>query len=246
MCPHHVSPIGADADRQAFERRVELRDKFDKSFDRYDADLTAKGLKLFQTEARHVLRSDSIRHALDISQEPEFMLEKYGNGSEIGRNALRARRLVEAGSRFVTVGYSGWDTHTNNFGQLRTALLPRLDSALSGLITDLETRGLLESTIVCCCGEFGRTPSVNALAGRDHWSQAFSALVAGGGFANQAAFGRTDEHGQRPISDPCTPADLCATLLHLLGVEPSDSITMPSGRTMKIIESGTILKSILG
>jgi hypothetical protein len=237
--------LGADVDRERFLRRVNLRNRFDRSFDSVESDVTVASLKQFQNEAKDILVSDAISNALDLSQEVHSVRERYGERSPFGSNVLRARRLVEAGTRFVTVGLSGWDTHTNNFPELRNSLLPQLDAALSSLLRDLDERGLLDSTIVCCCGEFGRTPQVNGAAGRDHWSRAFSALVAGGGFASGLAFGETDANGQQPIANGCKPEDLCATLLHLLGISPSESIIAQSGRPIKIMEQGEVIKGTL-
>jgi uncharacterized protein (DUF1501 family) len=153
---------------------------------------------------------------------------------------------VEAGARFVTVGLGGWDTHTSNFRSLRTLLLPQLDRALAALISDFATRGLLESTIVYCAGEFGRTPQVNGAAGRDHWARSMAVFLAGGGLRQGCAFGSTDAHGELPTSDPCTPADVSATLFQALGIEPTREVRTTSGRPMAIFRDGRVLEGLLG
>jgi uncharacterized protein (DUF1501 family) len=119
-----------------------------------------------------------------------------------------------------------------------------LDSALAALVGDLDQRGMLDETIVCCCGEFGRTPQINGTAGRDHWSRAMTVLVAGGGFKAGHVHGATDERGVDPIDGVMSPADLAATLLHALGVDPSAIIHTPSGRTMPIIRDGTVVETL--
>ena len=242
-------PIGLalapDADVERFRSRVTLRNRFDKQFDRMGGQGLANSLKQFQQQATSVLEQGSIRSALSIELESQATRDMYGEQSVFGHNALKARRLIEAGARFVTVGFSGWDTHSNNFTQLRNNLLPQLDRVVHALVTDLNQRGMLESTIVCCCGEFGRTPNVNGSAGRDHWSKAFSVLLAGGGFHEGKVYGQTDPSGNEPSSDPCTPAELCATLLKQLGVDTDQTITTSTGRPMRILESAAI-PGILG
>lgn len=236
--------LGADRDMGAFSARVALRDKFDQRFDKLSYDPVAAGLERFQDDAVEVLQADSIRRALDVETEAAELRERYGSRSRFGQKVLKARRLIEAGARFVTVGLGGWDTHSNNFSQLRNALLPQLDRALSALISDLEERGMLDSTIVCCCGEFGRTPRVNGAAGRDHWSRSFSVLLAGAGFRRGLVHGATDEQGEEPVSDACTPADLFATLLDALGIDHRASVTSASGRPMPLVKDGEVIRDV--
>lgn len=237
--------LGLETDRDLFDQRIQLRDRFEQAYDHLGNDGTVVSLKQLHKEAKEILMSDSIRKALDISKETESTRNRYGAQSSFGTNVLRARRLVEAGTRFVTVGLSGWDTHTNNFSQLKNGLLPQLDAALSSLLSDLVERDMLSSTIVCCVGEFGRTPNINGNVGRDHWSRSFSALVAGGGFAAGAVYGETDEFGQEPLTNLCTPSDLFATVLHLVGIQSNESIKLPSGRLMKINEQGNVIAGAL-
>ncbi len=163
--------------------------------------------------------SDRVRAALDLAREPAAMRDDYGR-TPLGQGVLAARRLIEAGARFVTLGFGGWDTHGGNFGLLRNRLLPPLDKAISTLIRDLASRGLLDETIVVCAGEFGRTPQVNGSAGRDHWSRSMAVLLAGGGFPGAVAYGSTDDRGTAPTRDACSPDDLAATLFQRLGFGP--------------------------
>jgi hypothetical protein len=227
-----------------FATRVALRDAFDERFNDYESDLTASSLKRIQKNAVQVLKGDAIRKALDVELEPQSLREQYGFRSRLGRHVLQARRLVEAGARFVTVGFSGWDTHSDNFVQLRNTLLPQLDAALGTLVSDLDERGLLKETIVCCCGEFGRTPQVNGQKGRDHWSRAFSVFLAGSGLQAGKIHGATDDQGGEPIADPCTPADLFATLLDAMGVDLKTVIATPSGRPMQLVKGAQVIRAI--
>lgn len=234
-----------DQDVDQFAKRLALRDAFDRGLDDLEYDPIASGLRRFQQSAVRTLQEDRLRKALDLSAEPPEIRRRYGERSQLGQDLLRSRRLVEAGSRFVTVGYSGWDTHTNNFAQLRNTLLPQLDAGFAALTTDLQERGLLDSTIVCCGGEFGRTPTVNGRAGRDHWSRAFSVLLAGAGLRPGLVHGATDDSGGDPVQDPCTPPDLFATLLSMIGIDPLGEITSPSGRPMPLVKGGYPIKAIL-
>ena len=146
---------------------------------------------------------------------------------------------------FVTASIGGWDTHGDNFSQLRNNLLPQLDRALSSLIQDLDGRGLLNSTLVYCAGEFGRTPFVNGQGGRDHWARAMSVLMAAGRLPRGQVYGATDERGMEPTSGRCSPADINATLLSLLGVPSNASLTTPAGRPIAVFGDGTPLKSLI-
>src|SRR5262249_8019635 len=151
-------------------------------------------------------------------EEPQRLRERYGL-TPFGQGALAARRLVEAGVRFVTLSLGGWDTHGRNFEALSKRLLPQLDETLSALIGDRAERRQLERTIVYCAGEFGRTPKVNKNAGRDHWARSMAAVLAGGGFKEGYVHGSTDAQGMAPATDACTPDDLSATIFQCLGID---------------------------
>jgi uncharacterized protein (DUF1501 family) len=184
---------------------------------------------------------------LDLSRESAEVRGRYGQ-TLFGQGCLAARRLVEVGARFVTVaaGFAaGWDTHGGNFVTLRNALLPSLDQTLSALINDLDERGLLESTIVCCTGEFGRTPKINKLAGRDHWARSMSVVLAGGGFRRGYVHGSTDGEGMAPAADPCTPDDLAATLFVRLGIDPHQELQTPGGRPVQLFREGHVLSDLV-
>ena len=160
---------------------------------------------------------------------------------------LLARRLVEAGVRFVTV-YDGqhngqvanWDAHANVFGRLKNDLVPPADQAFATLITDLESRGVLEETLVIVMGEFGRTPKINATAGRDHWPHCYSVILAGGGVTGGTAFGSSDKLGAYPDTDAASPADLAATVFWRFGLEPANEIRDLTGRPYKLADGRAI------
>jgi hypothetical protein len=226
-----------------FERRNQLRQVFDASFGPPDSQSAAAGLLGFQEQAVDILRSDRIGRALDVTQEPEATRDLYGR-TALAQNALRACRLIEAGARFVTVGMTGFDTHSDNFNTLRNRLLPAVDQTLAALITDLDQRGLLETTLICCVGEFARTPRVNNQAGRDHWSRSMAALLAGGGLKRGEVYGATDKRGLAPITSPHTPGDLAATLLYCLTGQEKLTVDLPSGRNILAIQNGKAISSL--
>src|SRR5262249_51373134 len=159
-----------------------------------------------------------------------------------GTGALAARRLVEAGVRFVTVSTGGWDTHDNNFAKLKNTLLPNLDQTLAALVGDLDERGLLDSTIVYCAGEVGRTPKVNNRAGggRDHWARSMAVVLAGGGLKRGYVHGATDAQGMVPAADPCSPDDLAATVFSRLGIDPHLEMQTATGRPVQLFREGKV------
>jgi uncharacterized protein (DUF1501 family) len=197
----------------------------------------------FQQQSLDILTAGKTRDALDIRKESSEVIQQYG-GSPLGLSALAARRLVQAGVRFVTVGMNGWDTHSQNFTQLRNNLLPQLDRALAALIEDLHEKGLLNETVVYCAGEFNRTPDINGQGGRDHWARAMSVLVAGGGFKSGFVYGSTDKGGFEPVTGACSPADVNATLLNQVGIKPETKLSTRSGRPMPLFREALILQEL--
>jgi hypothetical protein len=225
--------------------RAKLRDTFDARFRALDAADLPASLDKFQRQALDIVRSERTRTAFDLDREPESIRETYGR-TGFGQGALAARRLIEAGVRFVTVGLGGWDTHAGNFGSLRNGQLPQLDRTLSALLSDLDQRGLLASTLVYCAGEFGRTPKINRAAGRDHWAQSMAVLLAGGGIARGYAHGSTDAQGMAPATDPCSPDDVSATVFHCLGIDPRQELMTGSGRPVTLFREGKVIDKLLG
>jgi hypothetical protein len=227
------------------EAREALRDRFDRGLRALDSAEVMAGLDRFHRQAAEILRSDRVRAALDLSREPDGLRDDYGR-TALGQGALAARRLIEAGARFVTLGFGGWDTHGDNFRALRDRLLPPLDKALSALVRDLESRGLLDETVVVCAGEFGRTPRVNTASGRDHWSRSMAVLLAGGGFPGGTVYGSTDDRGTAPARDACSPDDLAATVFRRLGFGPRHEARSAGGRPIPIFREGRCLEPLTG
>ncbi|MCC6417721.1 MAG: DUF1501 domain-containing protein [Gemmataceae bacterium] len=230
---------------EQLENRNRLLRDFDGTFRQLDrsADL-ADGLDAFHRQALEILRSDRTRTAFDLDREPSSLRQRYGTNG-FGQGVLAARRLVDAGVRFVTVSLGGWDTHGQNFNALRTRQLPQLDQTLSALIQDLSDRGTLDSTVVYCAGEFGRTPRINRNTGRDHWARSMAVLLAGGGFRGGYVHGTTDTNGMAPANDPCTPDDVSATLFQALGIDPHRELMTPTGRPVQLFREGRVLSRLL-
>ncbi len=186
-----------------------------------------------------LLRSDAVRRAFDIGKEREQTRDRYGRNIH-GQAVLLARRLVESGVRFVSVydrvrnGLNNWDTHVDNFGRLQNDLLPPCDMAFSALVEDLEARGLLDSTLVVMLGEFGRTPQINGQAGRDHWPDCYSIVLAGGGVTGGAVYGASDKIGAYPNARPVTPGDLAATLFWRFGLDLGTELHDATGRPFRL------------
>jgi hypothetical protein len=195
-----------------------------------------------------LLESGLTSQALDLRREPAAIREKYGRNF-FGQSLLLARRLIEAGVRLVHVncmssifgGLENWDTHKDNFALLKHPLLPRADRGVAAVLEDLSVRGLLSETLVVVTGEFGRTPRINAVAGRDHWSSAFSVLLAGAGVPGGRHFGATDKHGAYPIEKPVSSGQLAATIFHALGIDPTTSVPTLLGRPWQISAEAPVL-----
>lgn len=230
--------------------RLEARQDLLRQLDRYQraaerqANRQVEAVSDYQREAFSLMSSPAARRAFDIHSEPARLREEYGRTS-LGQSCLMARRLVEAGVRCVTIDHTNWDTHDNNFSSLRRELLPALDGGLPTLLRDLADRGLLRTTLVVVTGEFGRTPRINNNAGRDHWGPAFTVAVAGGGIQGGRVIGRSDARAERPAGDPRGPEDLCATMYHLLGIDPADEFHTPDGRPVRIVNNGRIMRDLL-
>lgn len=188
-------------------------------------------------DARRLMTSEQLA-AFDVAQEPAALRAAYGE-TPFGRGCLAARRLVEVGVRCVEVTLQGWDSHANNH-EVHQRLKGILDPALATLISDLKHRALWDSTIVLCAGEFGRTPTINRLAGRDHWPHGFSMALAGGRIRTGQTIGETDPDGSREVVQPIQVADIHATLLLALGIDPVKELISPAGRPLKLAEGKPI------
>jgi uncharacterized protein (DUF1501 family) len=238
--------LPADFPVAQLDNRNALAQSFDRAFAAADRNPElANGLDSFHRQALDILRSNRTRDALNLGREQRSLRERYGQ-TLFGQGCLAARRLIEAGVRFVTVTSELiWDTHGQNFSTLRTQNLPQLDQALSALIRDLDDHGMLDSTIVYCAGEFGRTPRINARAGRDHWARSMAVLLAGGGFKRGFVYGSTDAQGMVPATDPCTPDDVAATIFHQLGIDPHQELQTAIGRPVQLFREGNVLSRLI-
>lgn len=236
-------PSGIDFDR--IERRrgvLSAVDDFQRGTERRAGSL--KTMDEFYTRAYDLVTSPAARKAFNLKEEPDKMREAYGKHA-FGQSCLLARRLVEAGVRFVTINHGGWDTHTDNFRSLKGSRLPQLDAGYSSLLTDLRDRGLLDNTLVICMGEFGRTPRVNSSAGRDHWGQAMFVTMGGGGVKTGTVVGETDAIAEQPKDRPVTVEDVAATVYRALGIDFTRAYESPDKRPIKINDGGTPIEELL-
>jgi len=208
----------------------------------------------FDGQAFDLVTGSRAREAFDIQNEPAEMRERYGRHTW-GQSTLLARRLVEAGSTIVTCHYGGWDTHWDHQARMES-YLPRVDQAVHALLTDLDERGRLDSTMVMVCGEFGRTPRMNdggnggapmsqGTPGRDHWGNALSVLVAGGGLRGGLVVGSTNRLGEHPAERPLRPGDLHHTIFHVLGLDPHVTFPNHSGRPTVAIDHGDVIRELI-
>jgi hypothetical protein len=221
--------------------------RFDTAFDDLgQRDQLVSGLDEFNRRAYAMLTSEKARQAFDLSSESESINAMFGDDG-FSASCLLATRLVEAGVRFVTVSLGGWDTHADNFTQLKTKLLPPLDAGLSGLFNALAAKGLLDSTSVFVTGEFGRTPKINqrsAEGGRDHYPRAMFCLLAGGGMRGGQVIGESDEMAAGPKADAITPDDVAASFYKSLGIDVTKEHHTSSGRPVMIVRHGTPLRQL--
>ncbi|MDB6155153.1 MAG: hypothetical protein JWL90_3606 [Chthoniobacteraceae bacterium] len=235
----------------SFERlqaRRGLQQMIDQQARMLDFSAQARGFDEYYERAIGMLQSPKLREAFNLSAEPEVIREAYGRTS-YGQSCLLARRLVEAGTKFVTVYFSesiggqsteqgGWDTHgfndTRMFPIVEKYHLPITEQTLPTLLNDLDQRGLLDTTLVVWMGEFGRTPGINKNVSRDHWPQCYTTLLAGGGVKRGFVYGSSDKTGSYPASDPVSPEDLAATIYYALGIDPQTEMRMATNRPVLI------------
>ncbi len=236
-------PTGVD--RERFGRRMKALKAVDTWQSRMESSVSPiQAADSFYEKAYNLITSPRAKTAFDLQREDPRMRDRYGRHS-LGQGCLLARRLVESGVRFVTVTDGGWDTHQDNFKSLKDRLLPRLDSALSALLEDLSDRGRLDSTLVVVLSDFGRTPKVNPSAGRDHWSTAAIALMAGAGLRGGVAVGQTNSLGEQPIEAPYLTEDIAATIYERLGVPLDTTHKTPDGRPIRINYDGRLIRELL-
>lgn len=232
---------GVDAAR--FARRKAALETVNARFGAMVAADNVGAMDTFYERAYSLLDSPEARQAFDINKEDDKLRDAYGR-HEAGQRLLMARRLVEAGVRLVTLTYGGWDHHTQITASVRQQM-PPLDQGLSTLLDDLDSRGLLDSTLVMVSSEFGRTPKINADAGRDHWPKVFSVMLAGGGIKGGMIYGASDATATEPESDPVSPEDLATTMYHQLGIVADKELMSPGDRPVEIVDGGKVLKQLL-
>lgn len=251
--PELVLPSSFTSKR--LENRKEMMQAIDDTSKLIEKSIRAKGIQENFDRALEMLQSNRLKTAFDLSSEPESVRKKYGR-TTYGQSCLLARRLVEAGVSFVNVYFSqsiggcegGWDTHGFNnkpmYPIMKNHLLPITNQTLPTLISDLEERGLLESTLVFWAGEFGRTPKINNLSGRDHWPQCYTVLMAGGGIKKGFVFGSSDSKGAFPAQDPVRPEDLSATIYNQLGISHKTEIKDNLNRPLPI-SPGKVIQELI-
>jgi hypothetical protein len=274
--PYYLYPAGADTDqtkmdhvslddftlrtevsKARMERRASLRKSIDDGMPALEKAISSYALDSYYDKALGLILSGRVRDALDLNKEPAKVRDRYGRHT-FGQSALMARRLIEAGTRFVQVNWpsvangdptqTAWDTHAANFGPLKNLHCPRLDSALSALLEDLHQRGMLDDTLVLAIGEFGRSPRLgvstsgngNAPDGRDHWPYCYTALIAGGGVKAGQIYGKSDATASSPVENPVHPTDILATIYHTLGISPDTIIYNHLGQPRELVKGKVV------
>src|SRR5438094_3253564 len=248
--------LPANLTYERLEQRRELQKLIDEQSHLLDISAAARGLDAYYDKALAMLNSERLRNAFDLSSEPEKLRDDYGRHT-YGQSCLLARRLVEAGVKFVTVYFSGniggqstteggWDTHgfnnTRMFPIIEKYHLPLTDQTLPPFLEDLDARGLLDTTLVVWMGEFGRTPKINENASRDHWPQCYTTLLAGGGVKRGFVYGASDKNGMYPAENPVRPDDLAATIFYLLGIDPHTEVRAVGNRPVLISEGKPVME----
>ncbi len=235
--PSHV-------DMGRLERRQSLRQAVEGHLRAMDTKADAlNAMDEFYQQAYTMVSSPKAREAFELGKESQSSVAAYGN-SEAGMRLLLARRLVESGVRFVTVEYGGWDHHANIADAMKKRM-PPLDQALAALISDLEERGLLDSTLVMVTSEFGRTPKINATAGRDHFARVWSTMLAGGGVTKGQIYGSSDATSMEPETNPVRVEDLMTTVYNQLGIVADKELMAPGARPVEIVDGGEVIKGII-
>lgn len=251
--PELSLPEGLSYER--LQSRREIQKLLDRQSHLLEASEVAQGMDAFYDRALAMLQSDRLRNAFRLEEESETLRDAYGR-TTYGQSLLLSRRLVEAGAKFVTVYFSssiggqsttsgGWDTHgfnnTKMYPIIKDYHLPITDQTLPTFLEDMDSRGLLDETLVVWMGEFGRTPRINGNASRDHWPQCYTTLLAGGGVKRGYVYGASDDKGMYPIENPVRPDDLAATMFHLLGIPHDSMVNGVGNRPLKIAEGEPIL-----
>ncbi len=236
-------PVNVDDDRML--RRKAFTSRLNSQFVNGRPDDNVKSVDSFYQRAYDLIGSSSARKSFDLSLESESTRDLYGR-TTYGQGALLARRLVESGARFVTIQKGGWDTHDQNFQRLSRQLLPEVDKAFAGLISDLSQRGMLDKTLVVLMGEFGRTPKINARGGRDHYARCRFVTFAGAGIRGGQIIGKSDDKGMAPVERPIGVEDVATTLYSALGIDYNKQYMTPTGRPIHLAANGAPIKELWG
>lgn len=236
--------IAKGVNSSRFERRKRLLQGADLLGAGGNSDGKAATMQTYYEKALELVTSPQAKKAFRIQDEKETVRERYGMTS-IGQCSLLARRLVEAGSRFIGISHGSWDTHVDNFTGHEKALVPPTDQAFSALIEDLEQRGMLDETLVVMMGEMGRTPRINKDAGRDHWSACQAVIFAGGGTKPGTVIGASDKTASYPTTTPYGIQDLLHTILSLMGVNPGKVYETPLGRPVPLVNGGSMISELV-
>jgi len=242
-----VTSVMGDSDPRSLDGRRHLLDQLNQAAPALEATAGMRNLDDASRRAYELLSSTTTRDAFDLAREPAKVRERFGPLA-FSQNCLLARRLVEAGVPMVTlysVGNRDWDTHGDNFQLLKNQLLPPLDTGMSALLEDLEGRGMLDETLVIWMCDMGRTPRINKGAGRDHWSFCYSVVLAGAGIRGGQVYGSSDRSAAYPSTNPVSPADIAATILHCLGIDPGTHVTDQQARPF-VVNTGKPLTMLLG
>jgi uncharacterized protein (DUF1501 family) len=226
-----------------FNRRRSLLTTVDAHFKSLEKSDSLDAMDTFYQDAYKLVSSQQAREAFALEKEPDALKDEYGR-NDAGQRLLMARRLVEAGVRFVSVTYGGWDHHDNVKGAM-SGQVPQFDQAFARLIRDLSDRGLLDSTMVMVTSEFGRTPKINNTGGRDHWPKVFSVVMAGGGLKKGIVYGSSDALAAEPENDPMTVENLATTVYHQLGINADKELMSPGDRPIEICDGGKVVNEII-
>ncbi|MCC9601608.1 DUF1501 domain-containing protein [Stieleria sp. JC731] len=235
--------LAGGVDGERFMRRKQALELVNNNFVSATAADNVNAMNTFYERAYSLLDTPAAKEAFDIEKEDAKLRDRYGR-NQAGQRLLMARRLVEAGTRLVTLTYGGWDMHQNITQGFRNQM-PSLDVGLSVLLDDLSERGLLDETLVMVSSEFGRTPKINPDAGRDHWPKVFSVMLAGGGIKGGMIYGSSDSTAAEPEDNPVSPADLATTMYRLLGIVADKELMAPGDRPIEIVDGGNLLTPLM-
>jgi len=235
--------LPADVDHERFRRRQSMLEAVDEHFRSMEKSDALAAMDSFYQRAYGMVSSKEAREAFELKSEPDNVKDMYGKNTA-GMRMLMARRLVEAGTRFVSMTYGGWDHHAGIVNGFKKQM-PQFDQAFAALIRDLDQRGLLDSTLVMVSSEFGRTPKVNKDDGRDHWPRVFSIVLAGGGIKRGYIHGSSDFAVGEPAEDGLSVEDMAATIYHQLGINFEKKLMAPGNRPIDIVRGGKVVEKLL-